>query len=358
VVLSRFVTPVAASIDDYFARAITGRGKKRRSGPETLGPGERASQLTAIAEAYEAAEPFDDVGRFFGAPTPIDPRHSLVGTRRSRAGLVDVFDLRWPSRIDCFHPDQELGARYAATRENHDAAARLFAHRGGKRPTVIVVHGYLAGRYAIEERIWPVGFLLDRGVDVALYVLPFHAVRAEPDTPHRFPSSDPRFSNEGFRQAIFELRSFVAHLRERGSSMVGAMGMSLGGYTVSLLATVEPSLAFVAPVIPLASFADVAHEADRFVGTHAQKAEQHRLLDRVHRVVSPFARSSKLERGAAVVVAGRGDRITPSSHGERLAAHLGAELHLMPGGHLLQIGRAEGFRAIARMMKRRGAFEA
>jgi dienelactone hydrolase len=118
--------------------------------------------------------------------------------------------------------------------------------------------------------------LLDRGVDVALYVLPFHAVRAEPGTPHRFPSSDPRFSNEGFRQAIFELRSFVAHLEERGSPIVGAMGMSLGGYTVSLLATVEPKLAFVAPVIPLASFADVAHEADRFVGTHAQKAEQHR----------------------------------------------------------------------------------
>lgn len=357
-VLSRYITPLAASIDDRFARAITGRGKKPRSGPEALGPEQRAAQLTAIAEAYEAAEPFDDVDRFFGAPAPIDPRHTLVGTRRTRAGLVDVFDLRWPSRVDTFHPDEALGARFASTRENRDAATRLYAHRGGKRPTVIVVHGYLAGRYAVEERIWPVSFLLDRGVDVALFVLPFHAVRAEPDTPHRFPSSDPRFSNEGFRQAIFELRSLVAHLEERGSPLVGAMGMSLGGYTVSLLATVEPRLDFVAPVIPLASFADVAHEADRFVGTPAQKAEQHRLLERVHRVVSPFARSSKLASGAAVVVAGRGDRITPSSHGERLAQHLGAELHLMPGGHLLQIGRAEGFRAIARMMKRRGVFQA
>lgn len=38
------------------------------------------------------------------------------------------------------------------------------------------------------------------------------------------------------------------------------MGMSLGGYSTSLLATVEPRLAFAVPIIPLASVADFALE--------------------------------------------------------------------------------------------------
>ena len=35
------------------------------------------------------------------------------------------------------------------------------------------------------------------------------------------------------------------------------------------------------------------------------------------------------------------DRITPVSHAERLAAHLGAPLELFPGGHLLQVGHRQ-----------------
>jgi pimeloyl-ACP methyl ester carboxylesterase len=356
-VVARLITPLAAAVDDAFARSITGRGRPPRSGAERLGAEERARLLSEIAEVYDRDELVAEPERFFGVPARIAPSHQLVGTRRTRSGLVDVFDLRWPSRVDTFFPDRALAERYAAVPANHAAAARLFAHRGGRRPTMIVVHGYLAGRYAVEERIWPLRYLLDHGVDVALYVLPFHAVRGEPGKTPRFPGADPRFSNEGFRQAIFELRSFVAYLEAHGAPVVGAMGMSLGGYTVSLLATLEPRLGFVTPFIPLASFADVAHEADRFVGTPDQKAEQHRLLDRVHRVVSPFARPSLVPRGAALVIAGHGDRITPRSHGERLAAHLGASLHLMPGGHLLQVGRSEGFRAMAKMLRARGVID-
>lgn len=349
------VGPLAASVDRLVSVAITGRSasSRRRSRAESLGHPERVIALDRVADAYRPAEPFDDVDRFFGPPAGVAPALTSLGERALGDTRVEVVDARWPSRVATFVDDQRLAQSFAETRENHEATARLFLGRGQGRPAVILVHGYRAGHHAVEERVWPIRWLVSRGLDVALFVLPFHGVRAAHLGEARFPASDPRFTNEAFRQAIGDLRVLRRFLLSRGAPAVGAMGMSLGGYTVSLLATVE-SLDFVAPIIPLASFADVALAAGRLVGTGAEQALQHEKLERAHRVVSPFARASKVLPEAAIVVAGEGDRITPLSHAEKLSQHLGAELVKFPGGHLLQIGRSEGFRAIGRMLGRQG----
>jgi pimeloyl-ACP methyl ester carboxylesterase len=248
---------------------------------------------------------------------------------------------------------------FTAARENHQAFARLYLGEGSERSAAILVHGYRGGQLAIEERVWPVRWLLDRGVDVALFILPFHGPRAPSGLSPRFPSSDPRFTNEGFRQAIADLRALVRFFKEaRRAPHVGAMGMSLGGFTVSLLATVEPELDFVVPIIPLCSFADVAHAAGRLVGSPAEQELQRALLDRAHHVVSPLARPSKVPAEAALVIAGEADRITPIAHARRIATHLGADLVSFHGGHLLQLGRSEGFRAVGRMLGKQGVFRA
>lgn len=349
------VGPLAASVDRLVSVAITGRSasSRRRSRAESLGHPERVIALDRVAAAYQHAEPLDDVDNFFGAPSACAPSLTPLGARSLGHTTVDVFDARWPSRVATFVDDARLAESFAETRQNHEAAARLFFGRGHGRPAVILVHGYRAGQHVVEERVWPIRWLVSRGLDVALFVLPFHGVRAAHRGEARFPASDPRFTNEAFRQAIDDLRSLRGFLLARGAPAVGAMGMSLGGYTVSLLATIEP-LDFVAPVIPLASFADVALAAGRLVGTAEEQALQHEKLERAHRAVSPFARASKVHPDAAIVVAGEGDRITPMSHAEKLSQHLGAELVKFPGGHLLQIGRSEGFRAIGRMLGRRG----
>lgn len=361
--LARVVGPLASSFDRIVSSSITGRsaGGRRRSRAESLGPRERAEALRAIEAVYERARPFEDVDAFFGAPSLAAPRLEKVGSRDVEGERVDVVDASWSSRVDTFCDDPRLLERFAAMRENHEAKARLFLHAGpreGKRPVVILVHGYRAGQHAVEERVWPTKWLLARGLDVALFVLPFHSVRATPLAPPRFPGSDPRFTNEGFRQAIHDLRGLVTFFHERGAPHVGAMGMSLGGYTVSLLATVEPRLSFATMMIPLASFADVARAAGRLVGTEAEQEEQHAMLERAHAVVSPFARTPKVDPAAVVVIGGEGDRITPIAHAERLARHFEGELVRFPGGHLLQIGRGEGFRAVGRMLARRGIFDA
>jgi pimeloyl-ACP methyl ester carboxylesterase len=217
----------------------------------------------------------------------------------------------------------------------------------------ILIHGYLAGRYELEQRVWPIEWFDRIGFDVALFVLPFHAVRGAPGRTGKappFPGSDPRMSNEGFRQAMGDLSDLLHWFRGREHRAVGVMGMSLGGYTASLFATVEPLLAFAVPIIPLASLADFAREQGRLGDNPHETELQHRALERVHRVVSPLHRKPLVEPESVLVVGARADRITPVDHARRLAHHFGAPLESWHGGHLLQFGRGEKFKRIGRML--------
>ncbi|HLM74171.1 MAG TPA: hypothetical protein VK459_15800 [Polyangiaceae bacterium] len=349
----RLLTPIASQVDKAINAAVleAGRKARKRSGPESLGHDERMQALERIRAIYDRPEHFADPSPLFAEPSAIDP--ALTHVRLLPGGRV--VDAVWESGFTPHCAD--IAERYLGFAQNRSAAARLFLHEGAPRPAVLLVHGYRCGQFAFEERAWPVRWLFERGLDVALTVLPFHAVRAARRGPPAFPSNDPRVTNEGFRQAVADLRGLSRFLRDRGAPAVGVMGMSLGGYTTSLLATVDSSLAFAVPIIPLASIADVARHNDRFVGTPDQKRAQHEALDAVHRAVSPFARPPRISPDRTLVVGAAGDQITPVDHARRLAAHFNAPLEVMAGGHLLQLGRADAFRAIGRMLGRLGMFE-
>ena len=346
----RMLRGAAAALDRAATLAAYAQSasRRRRSRSESLCHAERLEVLARLAADYpEAAR-----ASYFSAPQRIEPVERSV--RAGPAG-VRIIDLAWPSRYRPFAQHPELLERFARHRENHVAAARLFVS-GRPRPVAILVHGYMAGQFAIEQRVWPVDWLQRIGLDVALFVLPFHAVRANPARRGAppFPGSDPRMSNEGFRQAIADLGNLTHWLRERGHPAIGIMGMSLGGYTTALAATVDPDLAFAVPMIPLASMADFARDQRRLGTTRVEAEAQHAALDRVHRVVSPLHRAPLISPERVLVIGAKADRITPLSHAQRLARHFRAPLETWPGGHLLQVGRAESFRRIGRMLERLG----
>jgi hypothetical protein len=57
----------------------------------------------------------------------------------------------------------------------------------------------MGGHWLLEEATWPILWLMKRGLDVALPVLPFHAARGGARRGvSSFPSADPRLTNEGF----------------------------------------------------------------------------------------------------------------------------------------------------------------
>jgi dienelactone hydrolase len=314
---------------------------RRRNPAESLPHDERIRLLRLIAESYRTPQ----AAEYFRPPRAIDPVERVV---RSGPGDERVVDVSWSSGYETFLPD--LAERFGRYRQNCSAGARLFV-RGKPRPLAILVHGYMAGQYAVEQRVWPIAWLSRMGLDAAMFVLPFHGIRANPERRMPpFPGSDPRMSNEGFRQAMADLRDFIAWLRDRGHPAVGIMGMSLGGYTTALACTLEPALAFGVPIIPLASLADFARDQGRLGTTPQETALEHRALDEAHHVISPLSRPALLERKRLLVVAAKADRITPLSHARRLAHHFGAPLEAMPGGHLLQFGRSDGFRRIGRLL--------
>lgn len=351
--LRYLLNQAASHFDVAMGAAIFHRSaaSRARSPTESLSHAERMRAMAAIAELYDRPEHYPPDGPFFARPEPMVPRVAHV---RPLAG-GEVVDWTWPSAFQPFCAD--VAERYLGHTTNRTAAARLFLHDDRPRPAALLLHGYRAGQYAFEERAWPVDWLFEKGIDVVLPVLPFHAVRAHRPGPPIFPGSDPRLSNEGFRQSILDLRTLLGHLRARGAPAVGVMGMSLGAYAASLLATVEDRLDFAVPMIPLASLAHVAKSLGRLVGTREEQRAQLEGLDALHRVVSPLARPPRLAPERVLVLAAEGDRITPPEHARWLAAHFHAPLEVFPGGHLLQFGRAQAFRSIGRMLGRLGLLD-
>ena len=353
-VARRVLGSAAGAVDRAATLAVQARNNVQRSSARTqpVGPDERVTALQGFVESYP-----DSLGdEFFLPPQGISPvarelpSEIVFAASGMAQRLAKTWDLSWASEYRPFLP--ALAERYARTTENHAAGVRLLT-AGDPRPVAILIHGYMAGSYQVEQRVWPLQRLLRSGYDVALFTLPFHGVRANVARrgAPEFPGTDPRFSNEGFRQVILDLRNFVRWLRERGHPEIGVMGMSLGGYTAALLATVEPGLSFCVPVIPLASLADFAREQGALSSAPEVQAREHALLERIYRVVSPLDRKPLISPSRTLVVAAKADRITPVVHARKLAAHFGSQLVSWHGGHLLQLGRNAAFRRVETLLR-------
>ncbi|HET9956209.1 MAG TPA: hypothetical protein VFQ61_16995, partial [Polyangiaceae bacterium] len=301
----------------------------------------------AFFEQVRAGYPNDCHDGFFQGPAPASPTLLPVRTR----GRRQVHDAVWASSYQPFWT--AFADRYRTVPQSPNVTARLFS-TGEPRPIAVLLHGYMSGHFAVEERIWPLNELDELGFDTALFVLPFHGPRAAPgrSLQPEFPSGDPRMTIEGFRQAVTDLRAFVRFLRERGHPRVGLLGMSLGGYVAALTATLEPELDFLVPIIPLASLSDFAREQGSLSAEPAARAREHTALDRLYRVVSPLGRPPLITGDRVLVLGARADRVTPIEHARALSAHFQARLLAWPGGHLLQIGRKRSFESVYALLDR------
>jgi dienelactone hydrolase len=344
----RLLGGAASAVDRAFVAAMEMRNRRVRARAEALSHTQRMESLARIQDTYGGPELIADPSAFFPSPGPVAPSLRVV---RELPWGGECVEVSWASACQPF--DARVGERYRAHVPNRTAYARLYA-KGGPRPAVIAIHGYLGGHWAIEERAWPIRSLNRWGLDVALALLPFHGVRARAgSSAPPFPGGDPRVTNEGFRQVVADLRSLAGILRARGATSVGVMGMSLGGYSTALLATLDADLAFAVPLIPLASVADFARDQGR-LGTGANALLQHEALEAANHVVSPLARPLLVARERVFVAAAANDRVTPIAHAERLAAHFDVPLLRVHGGHILQTWRRVAFHELKAMLRRTG----
>jgi pimeloyl-ACP methyl ester carboxylesterase len=340
----QFLARAAAGLDRAVTLAVRAATPLGDDAPSLYSGHE--SRVQALRDIDERLASFD-LTTFFPEPRVVEPSARDRGAFNARLSRTD---LAWESLRGTFLP--ELAEPYRATHENHVALARLIA-RPSPRPVAILVHGYMLGQLAVDERVWPLAALDGLGFDCALYVLPFHGRRADPGRNGRpeFPGRDPALAGEGFRQAVTEIRELLHYLRRRGHPRVGLMGMSLGAYTAALTATVASDLDFLAPIVPLASLADFAREHGDLPEAPEPRALEHALLERAYRHVSPVDRRSLIAPERVLVIGAKADRITPFSHARRLASHFRAPLVAFHGGHLLQLGRGDAFERLGELLR-------
>jgi pimeloyl-ACP methyl ester carboxylesterase len=328
------------------------RWMERRMAPSTprIDPNDDArGRLLEIAAGYNAGGE-----RFFPAPELPD----VAFTPQGDGPLgTQVVDLAFASGYQPFLPAARDA--YLAVRENFTAHARWWTSERS-RPTIVMLHGWGGGNHWVTERTFAVPYWLRHGYDVVSFQLPFHGARAPKvkgivQSGALFPSPNPLRTNEAFGHAIYDLRALAMFLRARGASAVGAIGMSLGGYTTALWATIHGAgqLDFAVAMIPAVSMARLMwrHGETSPVRKRAMNAGiDEELLADAFAIHSPVLRPVALPRERLFVIAGRGDQITPSDHAEELAKHWNVDIHWFEGGHLAQVGSRDALRDVRRKL--------
>jgi len=356
-VVHNAIASATAAVDHGVLRLMQ-RTMERNRQPKP--PRDARRRLIELAELYQGhdGQNLTDDSPFFATPEMPEVKETSIPNRRARDRVID---LTFPST---YRPCAKIYAdEYASYHANLTVHARLFTSEE-PRPTIICLHGWGGGPFWLEERAFVVSYLRRIGLDVVLFQLPFHGERTPKQAVRSgalFPSAHVMRTNEAFGQAIHDLRALSMHLRDRGAPAVGVTGMSLGGYTSALWASVDAELSFAIPMIPAVSMSELMwrHGSKSPTRRMAKKAGVDRdLLDDAFAVHAPLTRSVKLAREQLLIIAGRGDRITPPDQARKLATHWGdPPLYWFPGGHLAQIGRGNAFRMIRRHLSALGLIE-
>lgn len=318
--------------------------------PAALSPATVRADRQAL-ERYAQLAAARDPARTFPAPVgDVEVRATPVTwLRRPRLrGRVDT--LTFESRYEALDP--ELRERYGGHRNNRVAHAQHWRHRDGPRPTLAVIHGFMASPPVVNSAFFSLPWFYAQGYDVLLYTLPFHGRRQDRCSPF---SGAGLFSNgvtticEAVPQAVHDFRVFVDHLERQGVDQIGLTGLSLGGYHTALLAAVEPRLKVVVPnaaVTDLAGLIAGWIPAGPLLRTMLPRyGVDWELFAGAMAAHSPLTYDPVVPFDRRLIIAGLGDRLAPPEQSEALWEHWDrCALHWFPGNHVLHVNRVRYLR--------------
>ena len=244
--------------------------------------------------------------------------------------------------------------------ENKNARLIHWAHGDAGRKTLVCLHGYMLGDPAQAEKMFKVKTLFQQGLDVVLFITPFHWKRAPAEKLRRgifLQPDDVVMTCECFGQAMHDLAQSIDILKDMGAGDIGLLGASLGGYNAALFACLTDRIAFAALMVPAVKFSgDFSPESAR-LPFHVDDAFQKRL-NRVWTLHSPLNFYPKIPKNRILVVASRGDKLCPFVHIRDLCEKWGWPRHVfLTGGHWLVVNAGERGRAWYRFLAEMGFIE-
>ena len=199
---------------------------------------------------YQKLGETHDPAQFFKKPT------EKVTVRKSKSGRLDFQPedggicelLSFDSPFVAVNPKKREA--YAKLKHNSTAWAQHWRHGDKPRPTICMIHGFMADPYWFNSRWLALPWFYQQGYDILLYTLPFHGRRkasTEPFGGYGYFAHGILHINEAVAQSVYDFRLFMDYLESTGVEKIGVTGISLGGYTSALLAAVEDRLQFSMP---------------------------------------------------------------------------------------------------------------
>jgi len=184
----------------------------------------------------------------------------------------------------------------------------------GKLPGVVVLH-ILGGDFDLA-RLFCRG-LASKGVAALFLKMPYYGERRQPDSPVRMVSVDPRETVAGMTQAVLDIRQAAAWLAaqdEIDRQQLGVMGISLGGITAALAASIEPRFAKVCLLLAGGDMGEVAWTSaelaplrKHWVDTGGNKESLFAML----KVVDPVTYARPVAGRRILMLNARNDEVIP-----------------------------------------------
>jgi hypothetical protein len=311
--------------------------------------GSERGNLSFYAEL--AAE--QDSAKSFPPPTVL-PRVSSrpAGPLAQWIARGTVDNISFASSFTAINP--AMRKQWSALESNNIVRAQHWRHDDGPRPTLCVIHGFMGSSYLLNGRAFALPWYYRAGYDVLMYTLPFHGRRAEKLSPFSgfgyFASGLSGFA-EAMAQAVHDFRSIVNYLRHTGVDRVALTGISLGGYTSALLASVDDRLEAVIPNCPVvtpATMFDQWFPANKLVGLGLRLSSiSHDELTAGLSYHCPLNYQPLVPKDRRMIITGLGDRMAPPHQALMLWKHWDrCALRWFPGSHVLHVSQLDYLRAM------------
>jgi pimeloyl-ACP methyl ester carboxylesterase len=325
--------------------------------PLSLNPA-RLREDSADRHFYQRfAEAADPSAFFADPPTGVHVEQMPPGKMAFTPEDGTCHLLRFNSPFVTVNP--RLRERYRAHKRNNTAWAQYWRHDDGPRPTIVVIHGFMADPYWVNSRFLALPWFYKQGYDILLYTLPHHGRRAAtlaPFSGHGYFANGISHINETVAHSIFDLRIFVDYLRRQGADKIGVTGISLGGYTTALAASVIDGLEFAIPNVPVVSLVDLIFQwfpAGPIVKAGLRIADIS-IRDARHTMAvhCPLTYTPKLPRERLMIIGGAGDRLAPPKHSRLLWDHWDrCRIHWFPGNHVIHLDQGKYLKEMASFMR-------